>query len=139
MKQENSQQTLIMLKPQVLSRKLVNKFIAAIEESNLNLLHVESKQLVAEEILKFYAHIPNHILVSEIVPYMISEKVICIIVEGNNAISKVRTLVGATDPNQALPGTLRMRFAESKKNNLIHSSENENDFKQEIQILNLKW
>ena len=129
---------IIIFKPGVLSRKLVHKFLQPFEEGNFSILHMEMRTLSSEEVLKFYSHVLLDIVKKHIVPYMLSDKVIIIVFEGENSIYRIRKIVGSTNPDAAYPSTLRMRFAESMEANLIHSSSSTEDFENEIKILNIK-
>lgn len=125
MKIEN---TLIMLKPDCIKRKLLGECISRIEKmENINIKLIVSTNLIEAQVEEFYAHLKECVFFNQIVKFMTSGLVVVIIIEGENIIERVRSLVGATDPAKALKGTIRGDlydpFSKDKSENLIHSTD----------------
>lgn len=117
------QETLVLLKPDTVKRGLVGEIIAIFEKNNLEIVEIKklkmSKQMVAEH----YEHILNKPFYSEIEDFMTSSPIFALILKGENAVSKVRELCGATNPLEASKHSIRGMFGICKEENLVHSSD----------------
>ena len=117
--------TYIMLKPDALKRSLAGEIISRIEKKGYTISDMKMMHL-SEEILKeHYAHLAEKPFFPEIVDYMTSGPVIGMIVEGEDAVLGMRTLMGPTKWYEALPGTIRGDYATSITENLIHGSDSD--------------
>jgi nucleoside-diphosphate kinase len=117
------EQTLAIIKPDAVSRGLVGKILARIEEQGfrvraLKLVHL-SKQ-AAEEFYKVHVERPFY---ESLTTYMSSGPVVPMLLERDNAIQSLRGLMGATDPQKAIPGTIRRDYGETIERNAIHGSD----------------
>lgn len=117
------QETLVLLKPDTVKRGLIGKIIAIFEKNNLEIVEIKklkmSKQMVAEH----YSHILDKPFYSEIEDFMTSGPIFALILKGENAISRVRELCGATNPLEASKYSIRGMFGICKEENLVHSSD----------------
>jgi nucleoside-diphosphate kinase len=118
-----TEQTLTIIKPDAVSRGLVGKILARIEEQGfrvraLKLVHL-TKQ-AAEEFYKVHAARPFY---ESLTTYMSSGPVVPMLLERDNAIQNLRDLMGATDPQQAASGTIRRDYGENIERNAIHGSD----------------
>ena len=119
------ERTYVMLKPGAAERGIMGKIITRFEEKGLKITKMEMMML-NEEILKVhYAHIAEKPFFPVIVADMTRGPVVAMIVEGEDAIKKVKMLVGPTKWFDALPGTIRGDFAESTGRNLVHCTDPE--------------
>jgi nucleoside-diphosphate kinase len=117
------EQTLAIIKPDAISRGLVGKILARIEEQGfrvraLKLVHL-SKQ-AAQQFYQVHAERPFY---DSLTTYMSSGPVVPMLLERDNAIQSLRDLMGATNPQQAAPGTIRRDYGENIERNAIHGSD----------------
>lgn len=117
------ERTFIMLKPDCISRGLMGEVITRIERKGYDIVDVKMMRLDEAILRQHYAHMQDKPFFPEIVSYMTSGPVLGIIVKGENAIHGMRTLMGATDPDEAAAGTIRGDFANVIRNNIIHGSD----------------
>lgn len=115
--------TYIMLKPDAIKRGLVGQIISRIEAKGYKI--TDAKMITLDEAIlrEHYAHIADKPFFPSIVEYMTSGPVIAMIVEGLNVVKGMRILMGATNFENALAGTIRGDFAQSTSENLIHGSD----------------
>lgn len=128
------QQTLVLLKPDAVQRGLVGKLTSRLEDRGLKLVAMKLLRLdkdMAE--LHYNAHIGKPFFVG-LVAFIISSPIVAIVVEGENAVEIVRTLMGTTDPVEADPGTVRGDLAASIGLNLIHGSDSLESASREIDL-----
>ena len=129
------EQTLIVVKPDGFKKGLVGKIIARFEEKGFQIVNLKSFQFDEQTARKFYdAHRDKHFF-NELVSFICSGKTVGCILEGNNAISTVRLLVGNTKSSEALPGTIRGDFGLGFTDNIIHASDSAESFIKESKII----
>ena len=117
------EQTLSIIKPDGTARNLVGKIVSRFEENGLHVVAMKRKWLSQREAEGFYAVHRARPVFGELVQMMTSGPVVVMVLEGENAVSKNRELMGATDPAKAAPGTLRRDFAKSIGENTVHGSD----------------
>ena len=129
------EQTLIVVKPDGFKKGLVGKIIARFEERGFQIVSLKSFQFDEQTARKFYdAHKDKHFF-NELVSFICSGKTVGCILEGNNAISTVRLMVGDTKSSEALPGTIRGDFGLGFTDNIIHASDSAESFIIESKII----
>ena len=128
------EQTLIILKPDAVKRGLVGKILKIFEEKGIALIDLKMLRPNKSIIDQHYEKFMEEDFFPRIVKFMTSGQVVVCLLKGYNVISNVRTLIGATDPMKAQPGTIRERFASCIEENVIHASENKDEFKRECEI-----
>ena len=126
------EKTFIMLKPDAVRAHKMGEIIARIERSGLVIERMEMTQLDDDLVKEHYAHLADKPFFPGIVSFMTSGPVVKMVVSGNNAIKKMRTLMGATDPLEALPGTIRGDYALDVNANIIHGSDSPENAEIEI-------
>ena len=126
------QQTYIMLKPDALKRGLAGEILSRIERKGYHMVRCELKMLDEPILREHYAHVADQPFFPDMVKYMTSGPVLAMIIEGENAITGMRMLMGATKFGEALAGTIRGDYATSTTENLIHGSDSEETAKIEI-------
>jgi nucleoside-diphosphate kinase len=126
------EKTYIMLKPDCVRRGLVGEVISRIERKGYQIVGMKMMTLDEPILREHYAHMADKPFFPEIVEYMISGPVVGMIVEGEDAIAGMRTLMGATDPAKAAAGTIRGDYANVIRNNIIHGSDSAESAKAEI-------
>jgi nucleoside-diphosphate kinase len=131
----NLEQTLIVVKPDGFKKGIVGKIISRFEEKGFQIVNLRSFQFDTDTARKFYdAHKDKHFF-NELVSFICSGKTVGCILEGNNAISTVRVMVGNTKSTEAQPGTIRGDFGLGFTDNIIHASDSAESFIKESKII----
>ena len=117
------QQTLSIIKPDAVKKNVVGKIFDRFESNGLRIAATKKIQLSRADAEAFYAVHKERPFFGELVEFMISGPVVVSVLEGENAVAKNRELMGATDPKEAAPGTIRADFAESIDANAVHGSD----------------
>jgi nucleoside-diphosphate kinase len=131
----NLEQTLIVVKPDGFKNGLVGKIISRFEEKGFQIVNLRSFQFDTDTARKFYdAHKDKHFF-NDLVSFICSGKTVGCILEGNNAISTVRVMVGNTKSTEAQPGTIRGDFGLGFTDNIIHASDSAESFIKESKII----
>ena len=115
--------TLILLKPDCVSKSLAGETIKRFEAANLQIVGCKMQQLSSEKLREHYAHIADKPFYPEVEGFMQSAPVIAMALRGENAIAAVRELVGPTDSSIAPAGTIRGDLGEDKMRNIVHASD----------------
>ncbi|MDR1976352.1 MAG: nucleoside-diphosphate kinase [Campylobacteraceae bacterium] len=117
------EQTLSIIKPDAVEKNVIGKIIDRFESNNLRIAALKKLQLSQEDAGKFYAVHKERAFFGDLVKFMTSGPVVVIVLEGENAVAKNRELMGATNPKEAKPGTIRADFAQSIDANAVHGSD----------------
>lgn len=128
------ERTLSIVKPDAVSRNIVGEVIARCEKGGLKVIAAKMLHMSKEQAKAFYAVHKERPFFDDLVNFMISGPVLVQVLEGDDAIAKYRELMGATDPKQADPGTIRADFAESIDANVVHGSDSANNATNEIEF-----
>jgi nucleoside-diphosphate kinase len=126
------EQTLAILKPDCVQRKLVGKVIDLILQNGFHIVALQMVHLRRETAGGFYAVHRERPFFASLVEFMCSGQCIPLVLEKENAVTDFRKLIGATDPTEAAPGTVRQLFAASKQSNIVHGSDSVENAKNEI-------
>lgn len=126
------QKTFIMLKPDVLKRGLMGAIISRIEDQDYFIERAQVMELDKQMVAHHYAHLLNEDFYPELESYMLSGPVFAMVVTGDNVIDGMRKIIGATDPLDAAPHTIRADFARNVTENAIHGSDTEENAAIEI-------
>ncbi|RUM33918.1 MAG: nucleoside-diphosphate kinase [Archaeoglobus sp.] len=128
------ERTFVMIKPDGVQRGLVGEVISRIEKKGLKI--VAMKMLWIEEDLarEHYTEHSEKPFFQALVDYITSGPVVAMVVEGKEAVKVVRTLVGATNPVEALPGTIRGDFGMDIGRNVVHASDSLESAEREISL-----
>jgi nucleoside-diphosphate kinase len=126
------EQTLSILKPDATRRNLTGKINAKFEEAGLRIIAQKRLSLTQAHAETFYAAHKVRPFFGGLVTFMISGPIVVQVLEGENAITKNRDIMGATDPKKASPGTIRAEFAEDIEANSVHGSDSPEAAAQEI-------
>ena len=119
------ERTLSIIKPDAVAKNVIGKILDRFESENLKILAIRKIQLSKIDAQAFYAVHSNRPFFSDLVKFMTSGPVVITVLEGNNAVSKNRELMGATNPKEASQGTIRSDFAESIDANAVHGSDSQ--------------
>ena len=128
------QRTFSIIKPDATERNITGKVNAKIEESGLRIVAQKRLLLTEEQASGFYAVHKDRPFYSDLVKFMMSGPVIVQVLEGENAIAAYRKVMGATNPAEADPGTIRAEFAQSIDANTVHGSDAPETASEEIKF-----
>jgi nucleoside-diphosphate kinase len=117
------EQTLSIIKPDGVQKNLIGEIYSRFEKSGLQIVAARMIHLSTEQAEGFYAVHSERPFYADLVKYMMSGPVIVQVLEGDDAISKHREIMGATNPAEAAPGTIRADFADSIEENICHGSD----------------
>jgi nucleoside-diphosphate kinase len=126
------ERTLSILKPDATRRNLTGKINARFEDAGLRIVAQKRLRLSAEQAGAFYAVHKARPFFNDLVSFMTSGPVVVQVLEGESAVAKNREVMGATNPANAAPGTIRKDFAESIEANSVHGSDSLENAKIEI-------
>lgn len=127
-----SERTLSIIKPDAVAKNVVGEIYARFEKTGLRVVAVKRTQLTRAEAEQFYGVHKSRPFFNDLVEFITSGPVMIQVLQGDNAIQKHRDIMGATDPKQALPGTIRADFADSIDANAVHGSDSPETAAQEI-------
>ena len=117
------ERTISIIKPDAVAKNVIGDIYSRFENAGLKIVEAKMKQLTKEEAEGFYAVHSERPFFNDLVAFMISGPVMIQVLEGENAIAKNRELMGATNPAEAAPGTIRADHAESIDANAVHGSD----------------
>jgi nucleoside-diphosphate kinase len=115
--------TLAIIKPDAVGRGLAGKILAHLEEKGFRIRAIRMLHLTEAQAGAFYEVHRERPFYGALVRFMTSGPAIPVLLEAENAVARLREVIGATDPAEAAPGTVRALFAESKERNAIHASD----------------
>jgi nucleoside-diphosphate kinase len=128
------ERTLSIIKPDATRRNLTGKINARFEEAGLRIVAQKRIRLTKEQAEKFYEVHAERSFFDELVAFMTSGPVVVQVLEGENAVQANREIMGATNPANAAPGTIRKDFAESIEANSVHGSDSPENAASEIKF-----
>jgi len=124
--------TLGMIKPDAVGSGNAGKVLAHLEEAGFTVRAIRMVQLTQAQARAFYAVHRDRPFYDALVAFMTSGPAIPMVLEAEDAVSRLRGVIGETDPAQAAEGTVRRLFAESKERNAIHASDSDENAAREI-------
>jgi nucleoside-diphosphate kinase len=128
------ERTLSIIKPDAVAKNVIGEIYTRFEKAGLQIAAARMMQLSREQAEGFYAVHKERPFFNDLVSFMISGPVMVQVLEGENAIAKNREIMGATNPKEAAPGTIRADFADSIDANAVHGSDAPETAKQEIEF-----
>lgn len=126
------ERTLSIIKPDAVAKNVIGKIISRFEDAGLEIAAARLMQLSQEQAEGFYAEHKERPFFGALVNFMTSGPVVVQVLEGENAIARNRELMGATNPKEAAPGTIRADFASSIDANAVHGSDSPQSAEREI-------
>ena len=126
--------TLVLCKPDAVERRLVGEIVGRLERKGLTVVALELRQLDTALAEKHYAEHVGKPFFGDLVSFITRGPLVAMVVEGPEAWKVVRTLVGATNPREAAPGTLRGDLAIELTENLVHGSDGAESAAREIAL-----
>ena len=115
--------TLTIIKPDGVAQNNIGEIIRTFEENQFKIVAMKMLRLTKQQAEGFYAVHRGKSFFDSLTTFMSSGRIVVMVLEGENVIERLRTVMGATNPANASPGTLRQRFATSIERNVIHGSD----------------
>ena len=128
------ERTLSIIKPDAVAKNVIGEIYSRFEKAGLRIVGARMEHLSAEKAGEFYAVHKERPFYQDLVDFMTSGPVIVQVLEGENAIAKHREVMGATNPADAAPGTIRADFAQTVDENAVHGSDGPDTAKAEIEF-----
>ena len=125
-------QTFSIIKPDATKRNITGSINKVIEESGLRIIAQKRIRLTNDQAKNFYSIHKERPFFNDLIEYMTSEPVVVQILSGENCVEKYRSIMGATNPENAEEGTIRKLFALNVQENSVHGSDSEDNAKNEI-------
>ena len=125
-------QTFSIIKPDATKRNITGSINKVIEESGLRIIAQKRIRLTNDQAENFYSIHKERPFFKDLIEYMTSEPVVVQILKGENSVARYRTIMGATNPENAEEGTIRKLFALNVQENSVHGSDSEDNAKNEI-------
>ena len=129
------ERTIVLIKPDGVKRKLIGDILKRFEKRNFRIVGMKLVQWDKKTAENFYAVHKGKPFLPELVEFMISGPLVALCLEGNNAIKQVRKMMGALDPLEALPGTIRGDYTLERQTNLVHGSDSPESVERELPIV----
>lgn len=117
------ERTFSIIKPDAVAKNLIGEIVSRFEKNGLRVIAMRMVHLTREQAEGFYAVHKERPFFRDLVSFMTSGPVVVQVLEGENAIQKNRELMGATNPQEAAPGTIRADFAKTVDENAVHGSD----------------
>ncbi|MFZ5656872.1 MAG: nucleoside-diphosphate kinase [Pseudomonadota bacterium] len=117
------ERTISIIKPDAVAKNVIGQIYSRFENAGLKVVAAKMKQLSRQEAEGFYAVHRERPFFNALVEFMVSGPVMIQVLEGENAVARNRELMGATNPKDAAPGTIRADFADSIDANAVHGSD----------------
>jgi nucleoside-diphosphate kinase len=128
------ERTFSIIKPDAVAKNVIGEIVSRFEKNGLRIVAMKMLHLTREQAQGFYAVHKERPFYNDLVEFMTSGPVVVQVLEGENAISKNRELMGATNPADAAPGTIRADFAKTVDENAVHGSDAPETAAQEIEF-----
>ena len=129
---ESGKRTFVMIKPDGVERGLVGEIVSRFERRGFRLAEARMMRISREIAEEHYAQHKDRPFFGELVDYITSGPVFAIVLEGEGAVRLARQMIGATNPANAAPGTIRGDYAQSVEANVIHGSDSDESAEREI-------
>ncbi|MCB1164237.1 MAG: nucleoside-diphosphate kinase [Candidatus Krumholzibacteriia bacterium] len=128
-------ETYLMIKPELVADQVIGEILAMLTANRFAIKALEMKRLSAAQVRAFYAEHEGKGFYDDLVAYISGGPVVAVRLEKDNAVADLRTLVGATNPENASPGTIRYLFGRSLQNNGVHASDSDASAARELGII----
>ena len=128
------EKSLVLIKPDAVRKNLIGKIISKYEESNLKVVNLKMEAITKEFASKHYEEHIGKDFYNPLIDFITSGPLCALVLEGENAIERIREINGSTNPEVANEGTIRKMYASSNRENCVHASDSENSAKREIEL-----
>jgi nucleoside-diphosphate kinase len=126
--------TLVIIKPDALSKKIVGRIITTFEEEGFRIVACKMMLLTRERTKEFYEEHKSKDFYEPLVNFMSSNPCLIMVLEGENALQKIRDIAGNTDPQKAEQGSLRRLYAQDNRHNVLHAADSIKSAEKEIKF-----
>ncbi|HXV66432.1 MAG TPA: nucleoside-diphosphate kinase [Nitrosopumilaceae archaeon] len=130
-----TEQSLFIIKPDAVKRGLIGDIISRFEKKGFKIIKLKMYTFTKEKAEKFYSDHKSKPFFNELVSFITSGQVVIVIIEGNNAISTTRIMIGSTKSFEAAPGSIRGDFGLGLTDNIIHASDSKESFEKEVTVV----
>ncbi|HEY3217281.1 MAG TPA: nucleoside-diphosphate kinase [Candidatus Eisenbacteria bacterium] len=128
------ERTLFIVKPDAVQRNLIGRILAQVEERGFRIVEARFGRITREEAEQFYSEHRGKSFFGDLLDYMTSGPVMLTCLEREGAVALLREVVGATDPAEAAPGTVRRLYGQSKQMNSVHASDSQASAEREVKL-----
>ena len=128
------ERTLILVKPDAFARNLTGEIIARFERKGLRLVALQQMTMARQLAERHYAEHVGKPFYDELVTFITSGSLVAMVIEGDRAVEAARQVIGATDPLQAAPGSIRGDYAISVGQNMVHGSDSAESAAREVEL-----
>ena len=128
------ERSLVLIKPDAVEKNLIGKIISYYEKEELKITALKMQKVNNELAEKHYSEHKGKPFYSELIEFITRSPLCAMIIEGENAVEKIREINGSTNPIEAQYGTIRRAFASSKTENCVHSSDSLDSAVREIEL-----
>ncbi|MDP8233142.1 MAG: nucleoside-diphosphate kinase [Candidatus Zophobacter franzmannii] len=129
------EQTLLLIKPDATKAKNIGEIISILESKKFRIEEMIMFKFTPELAERFYSEHNSKEFFPDLLMFMTSGKTVAIILTGKNAISRLRHIIGPTDPEMCEPDTIRGKYASSMRRNAVHASDSEEHFLAERRVI----
>ena len=126
------QRTLSIIKPDGVAKNVIGEVLSRFEQKGLRICALRMLKLSKEDAERFYIVHKERPFYGSLTDFMSEGPIVALVLEGDNAISRVREIMGATNPKEAAQGTIRRDFASDIERNIVHGSDSEKSAEYEI-------
>lgn len=127
------EKTLVLIKPDAVERNIIGHVISYYEEAGLKVVKLKMEQVTKEFAAQHYGEHKGKKFYQELIDYITQSPLCALVVEGDDAVERVRKINGATDPKEAVEGTIRNKYGVDKTQNCVHASDSVEHAIQEIE------
>ena len=128
------EKTLVLIKPDAIERNLIGKILTFYEDNGLKIIALKMEKISREVAEKHYKEHKGKSFFNELIDYITRRSLCALVLEGNDAVEKVREINGSTKPEKQKEGTIRKAYAKSITENSVHSSDSVEHAKEEIEL-----
>lgn len=126
--------TLLIIKPDAVERNMIGRILGHVEERGFRIVEARLARLMRDQCQEFYQEHAGKPFFGDLIAYMTSGPVMLACLEREGAVPMLREVVGATDPAQASPGTIRQLYGQSKQRNSVHASDSPASSEREVKL-----
>ena len=130
-----TEQSLLIVKPDGVERKIVGQILTRFENKGFKIAKLKMFTFTREMAEEFYSVHRSKPFFGELVSFITSGRVVAALIEGNNAITTTRLMIGTTKSFEALPGSIRGDFGLGLTDNIIHASDSKESFEKEVAVV----
>lgn len=129
---DDMERSLVLIKPEAVESGIIGTIISVYEDNGLRVIAMKMLKLDEKFASEHYAEHKGKSFYNELIEYITSSNLVAMVVEGEDAIEKIRQINGNTDPDKAAYGTIRRRYGKDKTHNAVHASDSIESAKKEI-------